>query len=217
MYATLLAALAVLLQPPTPPAGQPGQPGRAGQPGATAGHDMSLDGTWTVVSFEKNGQAVPQATSMTVTVRNGVATFSGGDEKNHQKAMRIEFGPMNQIRVTEQDQGAGGAGTPGAGTAPGAAPGTRPGSPATEQAKSGVYVKTHDYFAICLEDNQAGTRPGAAPGTRPATERTPGAAPPAGAGTSAGFSSTLPHATPYCTVILKRSGGGAGTSPGSPR
>src|SRR5438105_15886873 len=95
MYATLLAA--VLRAQAPQPGTQP--PSRDTQPGAAP----SLDGTWTVVALEKNGQPVPDARNMTLTIRNNVATCSGGAEANRPKTMRFEFGQNGKIRVTEQE------------------------------------------------------------------------------------------------------------------
>jgi hypothetical protein len=231
MYATLITAL-VLAQPPAaqPPAARtPTQP----QPGHDAA--MSLDGNWTVVCLEKNGQPVADAKNLTVTVRNNVATFS---DANKQKAMRFEFGPNNQIRVTEMEGTGTGTGTgrgTGTGTGTGAAippPPAAAGSPARNETKTGVFVLARDFFAVSLHDasaRPATERPGA-PGTTPPARVPPGstplpgtvppppATPPAGSALGAGeFRASLPNERPYCVVILKRSEGaghsGTGTEP----
>lgn len=187
MYATLLTAI-LLAQ--APQAGtQP--PGRDTQPSA-----RSLDGTWTVLCFEKNGQAVPEAKNMTITIRNNVATCSG-DEKNRPKSMRLEFGQNGTIRVTELDAA---AGAPGA-AAPGAAPTARTEGAAGEHAgaKTGHYILTKDFFCVCLKDGQAAgggrdVQPGARAG---AADTQPGT-----------FSTTVPAGKPdACVVILKKSDG----------
>jgi len=77
---------------------------------------QSLDGDWQVLALEKDGRAVEGANTLTVSVRNNVVTFSGGEERNRPQAMRIEFGPNGTVRLTEQ----------GAGDRPGAGAGDRP-------------------------------------------------------------------------------------------
>jgi hypothetical protein len=242
MYAMLLTAV-VLAQPPAQPptqptrpgqAAQPGQAGQPGQPGTiprAGAMAQSLDGDWQVLALEKDGRPIDGAATFTVSVRNNVVTFSGGEERNRPQAMRIEFGPSGTIRLTEQ----------GAGDRPGAGANERPaaGQPApaspTASAKTGVYIMAGDYLAVSLHDRS----PGAAPGTRPGGIDTParpanppgttapgttppgttpgigqpGTIPPA-PGTSTGFSAALPTEKASFTVVLKRSG--AGRTPGSP-
>jgi hypothetical protein len=192
MYVTLLTAV-LLTQ--APQAGtQP--PARDAQPAAA----QSMDGTWTVVCLEKDGQPVPDAKNLTVTVKNGVCTFAGGDEKNRQKAMRVEFGPNGTARVTEQDAAA----APGEPARADAAAGD------PKAAKTGHYILTKDFFCVCLKDGRADVRP--AGGERPAgaaddqpVRRAGGADAPRGA-----FSTSIPHGKPdSCVVILKRADGGS--------
>lgn len=252
MYAMLLTAL--LAQPPQPPAqppvrpappvqpaqpAQPGQPIRPDQPGAiprAGAMAQSLDGDWQVLALEKDGRAVEGANTLTVSVRNNVVTFSGGEERNRPQAMRIEFGPNGTVRLTEQ----------GAGDRPGAGAGDRPGglgerpaagSPTASGAKTGVYIMAGDYLAVSLHD-RAGAIPGARPGgldapARPAVPPAgtpPGAAPPAGTppgaglpgaappattpGAGTGFAAALPTEKATFCVVLKRSG--AARTPGAP-
>ncbi|MBX9626167.1 MAG: hypothetical protein K2X82_20380, partial [Gemmataceae bacterium] len=111
MHATLFltAALAVG-QPPTGndrPAGQPAAPGAAADRAAPPGN-VSLDGNWTVVCLEKNGQPVPNAANMTVTVRGNTVTFDAGKATgqpaagpNQMRAMRLDFGRDGRVYVTE--------------------------------------------------------------------------------------------------------------------
>lgn len=234
MYATLLTAV-VLAQPPQPPGQppQPGQPGAIPRAGAAA---QSLDGDWQVIALEKDGRPVDGAATFTVSVRNNVVTFSGGEERNRPHAMRVEFGPNGTIRMTEQGAGDRPGAAPGerpaAGERPGGAPpGERPaaGSP-TAGAKTGVYIMAGDYLAVSLHDRAAGTTPGARPGglepTRPGappagtppgappTGTQPGATPPATGTAGTGFSAALPSEKASFSVILKRSG--AGRTPGAP-
>jgi hypothetical protein len=191
MYATLLTAV-LLAQ--APQAGtQP--PGRDTQPSA-----QSVDGTWTVLTFEKNGQAVPEAKNMTITIRNGVATCSG-DEKSRPKAMRLEFGQNGMIRVTELDTAVGtDPARPEAGRADAAGD--------TRNAKTGHFILTKDFFCVCLKDGQAtGVRPagGERPNARADAEQP--VRPAGGADTQPGaFSTSVPAGKPdACVIILKKS------------
>jgi hypothetical protein len=213
MYATLIAALVLAQNPPQPQPPQPPQPGqpRPADPTATT----SLDGTWTVVAFERNGRPVADADTMSVTIRNGLITFTGGDESARLRPMRLEFAPNGMVRLIE--------------TPPADPPGTRPGTtppdaPKTERpvapgstpgvpARTGVYVLTRDFFVLSLNDTPAATDTAARPGTTPPAatpDPRPGTAP--RADYTAGYRPT-PTATPFAVVILKRSG--PGTAPGT--
>lgn len=98
----------------------------------------SLDGSWTVLCFEKDGQAVPQAKKTAVTIKDNVATFTPAGEDQKQKSMKLAFGPQATIRVTELDATS---------TAPAA----------DQKATGGVYVLTNEFLAICLHDEAAGS------------------------------------------------------------
>lgn len=195
MYATLLTAV-LLAQAPQAGTQPPDRDTRS----AAA---QSLDGAWTVVCLEKDGQPVPDAKNMTVTIKNGVCTFAGGDDKTRQKAMRVEFGQHGMVRVTEQD----------AATAPGEA--ARPEAAAGEPkqaAKTGHYILTKDFFCFCLKDAAAAglrpagdERPAAGAGDDQPVRRAGGADAQPGA-----FSTTIPQGKPdSCVVILKRSDSGS--------
>lgn len=190
MYATLTAAALAFAAAQPPAAAQP------------AGAPHSIDGNWTIVCLEKNGQPVADAKNMTVSIRGNMITFNkaGTTEASpNMKAMRVEFGQNGTVRVSETDDNKFGS------TAPATAPGTTPGTPGTGApagTKSGVYVLTQDYLAVCVHDAGAGTRPGTA-ATPQAGEVRPAAAAearPAGAG--------QPQQRTYCTVILRRTEGG---------
>jgi len=186
MYSLLTAALIATLTPaqqqnqPNRPGQQPATPQGQQRPGDASPH--SIDGNWTVICLEKNGQPVAEAKNVTVSIRDNVVTFTSPAntaERDRMKAMRLDFSGEGKIRVTE-------AGADGkfANTAPGAAPGTTtgaaPGS-AGNQSKPGVYILTRDYLSVCIHDEQP--REGAA------------------ARTEVG----KPSGKSYCTVVLKRS------------
>ncbi|MFO0852668.1 MAG: hypothetical protein U0871_29520 [Gemmataceae bacterium] len=140
MTALLLTAT-LLIQPPQPPTGAGGsrETGTTGrnvpdrgpiaQPATT-----SIDGTWTVVAFERNGQPVADTAGMTVTVRNNVATFSGGGGRDAGvMPMRFATGSLGTVMVTMGDgpgaaSGAGGNGVGDAGRGPSAGTGSGTGA-----------------------------------------------------------------------------------------
>lgn len=91
----------------------------------------SLDGAWTVVCFEKDGQPQADARGMTVKGEGGTLTCSGRDGKA--VTLKIAFGPNGTAQVTE------GTGDTTAATA----------------ARAGVYVLTKEYVAISLNGEAA--------------------------------------------------------------
>jgi hypothetical protein len=190
MYATLTAAALAFAAAQPPATAQPDRPGAR----------PSIDGTWTIVSLEKNGQPVADAKNMTVSIRGNMITFNKAgttEAAPDMKAMRVEFAQNGVVRVSETDDNKFSA------TAPATPPGTTPGSTGTgaqPATKSGVYVLTQDYLAVCVHDTapRAGTAATAQPGeVRPASATE--AQPAAGTG---------PQQRSYCTVILRRTEGG---------
>jgi hypothetical protein len=97
----------------------------------------TLDGSWTVVCYEKDGQPQPDAKGMTVKADAGTITCSGKDGKPAM-TLKIVFGPNGTVQVTEA-----GADT----LAP---------APA---ARAGVYVLTRDVLAISINEEAAGADP----------------------------------------------------------
>src|SRR5438874_11794420 len=101
MYATLLTA-AILAQAPQPATGTQSQPGRSDADRVGhAGMANQLDGSWTVVSLERSGQPVADVSGMTATVRNGLVTFDGGPPTSRMQPMRLEFGALGTVRVSD--------------------------------------------------------------------------------------------------------------------
>jgi hypothetical protein len=203
MNALLLSSLVALAAPQAKEA--PANPGNTPQA-------ASLDGNWTIITMEKNGQAVDKANNMTVTVKDNVVTFSdraGGEPSKDIRALRLSFGPNSTIQVTEAGADGKFSDQPGQRT-PGT-PGT-PGSPGSAQgSKSGVYILTNSHFAICIHDDSA-RNPGDAP--RPNDPNNPGARnnPQAGqagqgqAGQAGRGAAGMPNSKNYVTVFLKREG-----------
>jgi hypothetical protein len=90
---------------------------------------VSLDGDWTLVSYERDGQPVVGSRKTQVKVTNNIVTCHGPTTAET-KTMKFEFGPQGTIRVMEAKDGGTWA-----------------------KAKSGVYVLTHDYLCVCLHDD----------------------------------------------------------------
>ncbi len=135
MYGLLVCALFVA------PQQDPTSPPKPGDRDATP--KFSLDGNWSVLSAEKEGQPMPDAKKMTATIANNTVTCNS-DSKHDMKTMRLEFGPQATIRVMEMNE----RGT-------------------VEKTRMGVYVLTKDILAICLHDTPATTT-----SVRPDGERT---------------------------------------------
>ena len=95
----------------------------------------SLDGSWTVVCYEKNGQPMPEAKDCTVMLKDNVATFTCKNEKDKIVAIRFECGQNGTIKATEI-----------------ANAGSTPKEGDKSQTKMGVIVKTAEYVAICVHD-----------------------------------------------------------------
>jgi hypothetical protein len=102
----------------------------------------TLDGTWRVVCYEKDGQPQPDAQGMAVKAEAGTVTCTGKDGKAA-LTLRLAFGQNGTVQVTE---------TGGDTAAP---------APA---ARAGVYVLTRDFLAISVNEEAGGTTP------RPAVE-----------------------------------------------
>jgi uncharacterized protein (TIGR03067 family) len=122
-----------------PGAQRPADTGKADPAKANA-----LDGTWTVVAIEKNGEPMKDAKDMTVTVKDNTVTCSGKDGKPAM-TVRFEFAGPGQARVTMDDGAAKTADDKK--PADGGKPGTKP----------AVYVLTSDYLAVCIHDDKAAT------------------------------------------------------------
>jgi hypothetical protein len=112
----------------------------------------SIDGNWAVLCLERDGQPVPNARNVTVHVKDNVVTFKcpdGTPEKDKVRAMRVEFGRWGTLRVTEAN-----ADGKFEIIDPQPIPGTaaNPTGAVRHLHKTGVYVLTHDYLAICLHE-----------------------------------------------------------------
>ncbi|QEL20507.1 hypothetical protein [Limnoglobus roseus] len=95
--------------------------------GETKGPEAKcLDGAWTVVCYEKGGEAQADSEGMAVKADSGTITCAGKDGKAA-VTMKVVFAANGVAQVTEM-----------------AADG------ATTNAKAGVYVLTADYLAISL-------------------------------------------------------------------
>lgn len=100
----------------------------------TAATGKSINGTWTVLSAEKDGKAMGEAKDISVTVLDNVFTVRDKDGK--EMRLRMEFTGPGKATVTEDLS-----------STKGQNPVKDEKSPAS---KSAVYVMTADYLAICV-------------------------------------------------------------------
>lgn len=196
------------------------RPADTGKSDTSKSQSHALDGTWTVVAIEKNGQAMPDAKDMTVTIKDNTITCSGKDGKQSM-TMKMDFTSPGQARVMMTDgsgtSGTGGTGgTTDRGTGTGGTGGADRGTGKSDDkggSKQAVYVLTNDYLAVCIHDDQANSG-GRGTGGTGSTDRGTGTGGQGGTGTITTGNSTQPSAKSFCSVILKRSGSGTGTGTG---
>jgi len=175
---TLLMSVALMV----PQQGQSGQGQNPSRADGTA-EKMDLDGNWTVLCYEKDGQPVEAAKDAVVTIKDNMVQFQAKDGTSKIKSMKLQFDRPGHLRVTETDATSG-SGTTGSGR------GTTGGT-ADHSAKAGVYVHTKDYLAVCVHDDATATDRGQ--GTTGSGQ---------GSTTTSGRSSGSEKGK--CTVILKK-------------
>lgn len=110
----------------------------------------TLDGNWIVVSFEKRGQAMAEANECMATIKDNMIVYAPKNEKSSINAMKLEFGPLATLQVTE--------------IAPKAEEANPP------KPRTGVYVLTQEYLAISIRDTapvNAGAATPAGDGEKP--------------------------------------------------
>ncbi len=110
----------------------------AEEPRTTAAN-KSINGTWTVLSAEKDGKPMGEAKDIVVTVADNVFTVRDKDGK--EMHLRMEFTGPGKANVTEDLSSTTGDKPVKDEKAPG--------------AKSAVYVMTADYLAICVHHEAA--------------------------------------------------------------
>jgi uncharacterized protein (TIGR03067 family) len=125
-------------------------PGGATRPADKAdAKSDKLDGTWTVIAIEKDGQPMQDAKDMTVTVKDNTITCSGKDGKQAM-TVKFEFTGPGKAKVNMTEGGTTGAtGTPDR-KDPAAADRKDGGK---EGSKEAVYVLTGEYLAVCIHDD----------------------------------------------------------------
>ncbi len=183
----------VALQPPAAPATPAAPPADRQPQDRAAPADKALDGQWTIVCLEKNGQPMPEAKNMTVKCEGNTITCTAKDGKPAM-TLKVVFGQNGTIKVMEQNA---------TGTQPAEAgkPADTAGrDPAAGGAKSGVYVMTSDFLAVCIHDDARGAGGRGADAT-PAVD---GGRP--GADREAAATGGNPTAKSYCSIVLKREG-----------
>ncbi len=93
-----------------------------------------LDGTWKVLCAEKNGEAIPDAKDMTVTVKDNTITCNCSKTGN---TMKIELTGPGKARVTATE----GKGEVSKGEGKG-------------EAKEATFILTNDYLAVCMHEEK---------------------------------------------------------------
>jgi hypothetical protein len=132
-------------------------PNRDRGPGAQAGRtgagSSSLDGQWTVLYMERNGQRMERGTtSNTVTIRDNTVTFT---EEGKQHSMHFQFGPQHTILTRPASGQAAEAGQGRTGQDRSTAePQARPGAPTQPGIGQGRQVRQAGYEGV------AGRTPG---------------------------------------------------------
>ena len=177
MTTLLIASVLALTAPQQPPGGA--QPQDRAAP-----TDKALDGQWTIVCLEKNGQPMPEAKAMTVKCEGNTITCSAKDGKPAM-TLKVVFGQNGTLKVTEQNAEASPAPEPGR-------PADTAGRDPASASKSGVYVLTSDFLAVCIHDTAARGADRNGSGDTTAADRVGGG--------------SNPSAKSYCSIILKREG-----------
>jgi len=164
-------AAATLAQNQNPGGARPADTGKADK-------TASLDGTWTVVCVEKDGQPMQDAKDMTVSIKDNTITCSGKDGKQAM-TMKFEFTGPGKAKVMMTEGAAIGTGTGTDRKEPGTAD-KKDDTKKDDKAggKEAVYVLTSEYLAVCIHDD--------APKT--------------------GAITTEPSSKSKCSILLKRSG-----------
>ena len=197
MFTILIAstlALAAPQPPAAPPAGTQPQDRGADKAGQM---DKALDGQWTIVCLEKNGQPMPEAKNMTVKCEGNTITCSAKDGKPAM-TLKVVFGQNGTIKVTEQTA---------SGTQPaevGKPADTAGRDPAAMGTKSGVYVMTSDYLAVCIHDDARGASDRNGGRGAEATPAVVGGR--TGAEGEGAANGSNPTTKSYCSIVLKRDG-----------
>jgi uncharacterized protein (TIGR03067 family) len=135
MIAMLLTASIVVAEPPA----------GSNQP------TKNLDGNWTVVALEKDGKPEAEAKDMTVKAQGNTFTCNGKDGKPSM-TWQVTFGPNGTIKVTETSAASTTTSDPNRANDPNKATDANKADKGSGQ-KSGVYVLTADFLALCLHDD----------------------------------------------------------------
>lgn len=107
---------------------------------STSANQAKLEGTWTVICMEKDGQPQEDCKNAQVTIKDHMITFEPkeGKEGKGPKNLRLQFAGQGKLKVTEVE-----------------------GSSSTNDSangKEGVYVLTGDYLAVCVHSEKSGTQ-----------------------------------------------------------
>jgi hypothetical protein len=176
--------------------------------GRAASIATMLDGQWTLVYGEREGQRLDKAGTTNVTIRANVLTFNTDGQQHN---WRLDFGAHQSLRAWHEGEGAR--------TSSGVSGTTRNSGTDSSTGKAaghrGVYILSGEYLCLSLEPAGAGGIPSTASGTAGARDtasgQSAGASRTAGAGAgSAVGAMAAPLQNQYFVMILRREGGSTG-------
>jgi len=99
---------------------------------------QKIDGDWSVTYVEMDGKKLEGKGFTHVTIKNNVVTCR---HDGKEKSWRLEFGPHNMVRCTEQTDGK---------TATDTTRETRDLSDKSHHTHHGVYIASQEYFSLSL-------------------------------------------------------------------
>jgi hypothetical protein len=175
--------------------------------GRAASIATMLDGQWTLVYGEREGQRLDKAGTTNVTIRANVLTFNTDGQQHN---WRLDFGAHQSLRAWHEGEGARtSSGTSGTTRNSGT---DSSGGAGKAGGHRGVYILSGEYLCLSLEPTGAGGIPNTASGARDtASSRSAGASGTAGAGAgSAVGAMAAPFQNQYFVMILRREGGSTG-------
>jgi len=189
MHQLLLASLLVL--PAQTP--QSGTAGAAPHSGRTAMAATSVEGSWTLVFGEHEGQPMKASNVM---IQNNTLTFTLDGQQHH---WRLNFGPRQTLQAWHLGEGTHPSGATGTtGTS-----GTATNREALAGAHHGVYILSGDYLCLSIQRSTPVTREGVSPaGTAAGRPAASGAGTAARTGAMSG-----PHQNRFFVMILQHQGG----------
>jgi len=106
---------------------------------------VKLDGDWTVTYAEIDGKKMEGKGFTQVMIKDNVVTCQHDGKK---KSWRLEFGPHNMVRATEEIDGKATAVDTGSGSGTGTE--KRDPNDKSKHTHHGVYIASQEYLCLCL-------------------------------------------------------------------